>query len=210
MTRDDEETTTSAKGKGRSKSGTYRPVKDGDLANPIQLDEFLGGVGQVLRLEPKDLPKPEKPTERVRFRMPANWGRLVLPMLALVLVPLVVKRSPKHEAAPTATVLPDGVEGIWTTQDPRYAGRQFQIENGYIAFKNGDRADDQSLHQISAVKTDMAGDSTLVQISYLEADATYELAFKYVRFPTPGIRFAHQEELVWRKAPPVKLQEVKR
>lgn len=208
MKNDQETAGSTNKKKGQSESGVYRAVKDGDLANPIPLNEYLGGVGQMLRLAPKDLPKPPPPPAKFSLKVPAKWTRVALPLAALLLVPFFFKRSPAPAVLPTT--LPDGVEGTWITQDPRYAGRRFEIAGGSIAFKNGDRADDQSVHQISAVATEDAGDSTLVRISYLEAKATYELAFKYVRFPTPGIRFAHQEELVWRKMPAAKVQEVNR
>lgn len=185
--------------KRRRKSGIYRSLKDGDLANPIQLDEFLDGVGSMMKLPPRELPREEekKKAEQTAAASPRKWARLVLALSAVILIPLALQREPPQVAS---APLPAGVLGIWSTDDPRYSNRTFEIGSGHIAFKHGDRADDQSLHQIAGVEAVQMGDSSLFRIKYLEAGGTYELEFKFSRFPKPGIRFTHQEEFVWRPA----------
>ena len=179
----------------RRKSAVYRSLKDGDLANPIQLDEFLDGVGEIMRLAPKTVePQPKESIARVAGR---NWIRLLLPLATIVLVAFAIQSAPGEEPS---VPLPSSVLGIWSTADPRYANRRFELTRESIAFKHGDRPDDQSVHQISAVRAKQMGDSTLIRVTYLEAGGSYELSFKYSMVPEPGIRFSHQEELAWRRA----------
>jgi hypothetical protein len=187
------------KGKQRTKSGHYRSVKDGDLINPMPLVDFLDGVGEIMRL-PARVPVAEAKAEQQAIAEAAGRSQLasrtkIVVLLAVVAIMAYGVTSGGEEAAPTT--VPPQVLGTWMTADPRYAGRTFDLGSGFIVFKNGDRADDQTAHEISAVHTTSQGDSTQVIVSYLEAGATYELSFKYSGTPRPGIRFNHQEELVW-------------
>jgi hypothetical protein len=185
--------------KKRKRSGLYRSVKDGDLNNPIQLDEFLEGVGDVLRLPPKEPVKPDAaPAKRsLSLALPRYWRWVPLPVLGLAAATLLLSQPAEESSEGT---LPPQVTGVWTTSDPRYRDRYFEITAGYLVFKNGDRADDQTSHPIASVRTEERADTTVATISYLEADATYELSLKYIPRPRPAIILSNQPEMVWRRA----------
>lgn len=185
--------------KKRRDPGAYRSLKDGDLANPIPLDDFLVGVGEIMRLAPRKSAAPEKPVAAARPSLPKNWSRYLWWTAALLLIPFLM---PRRQSELPSAPLPAGVAGSWSTADPRYADRRFEIGQDFILFKNGERADEQTVHPISNIQAEEVGDSTLVHVKYLDAGATYELSFKYSRFPTRAIRFSHQPEFVWRPLKP--------
>lgn len=183
--------------KKRKRSGIYRSVKDGDLVNPIPLDEFLEGVGGMLRMPPKEKVAPAPNGGTFTFNFKAGWLKIAVPVLGVVVAAVMLNRPEKDVAV---TPLPPQLFGLWTTGDPRYTNRSFEIAEGFIAFKNGDRRDEQTLHPITGVRTESRADTTVIRIDYLDADATYHLAMKYIPRPKPAIIFTNQEELVWRRA----------
>jgi hypothetical protein len=185
--------------KKRKRSGLYRSVKDGDLNNPIQLDEFLEGVGDVLRLPPREPVKPEAPPSQrnLNLSLPRYWRWIPLPVLGLALATMLLSQPAGVQSEGT---LPPQIAGLWTTTDPRYQNRNFEITTGFVVFKNGDRPDEQTAHPIHSVRTEERADTTVATISYLEADATYELSLKYIPRPKPAIILSNQPEMVWRRA----------
>lgn len=186
--------------KRRKGSGLYRSVKDGDLINPIQLDEFLEGVGGILRLPAREQAPAPAPKPRIRIRIPTRWLVYLVPVAATAVLVLSVKGA-EPPSAPLAA-LPAGITGHWTTTDKRYQNRAFDITQGEIVLKNGDRPDDQTVHAISAVRVGMRADTAMVTIDYLEAGDSYQLAVKYIAQPRPTIIFINQEEMVWYKDRP--------
>lgn len=198
MKKDFRDTIAGVLGKKRRKpSGLYRSVKDGDLTNPIQLDEFLEGVGGILQLPPKEtVVAPKTQRGGLTFTLPGL--RFALPV-AGVFVAAVVFGRPAEKAAPDAT-LPAQMIGLWTTADPRYRNRSFEVSTGFVVFKNGDRKDEQTAHEISGIRREERGDTTMLTLDYLDAGATYSLALKYLPRPMPAIIFANQDDMVWRKA----------
>jgi hypothetical protein len=189
-------------GKKRKGSGIYRSVKDGDLSSPIHLGEFLEGVGGVLRLPPKEpvkAPAPAQPRALgLNLSLPRYWRWLPIPVGALALATFALSRPAVEESLGT---LPPQIFGIWTTSDPRYKNRNFEVSATFLTFKNGDRPDDQTAHPIQSVRTEERADTTVTTISYLDADAAYELALKYIPRPQPAIILSNQPEMVWRRAP---------
>ncbi|MEO8201067.1 MAG: hypothetical protein ABI679_11135 [Gemmatimonadota bacterium] len=182
--------------KRRRKSDLSRSLKDGDLVNPIPLGDFLGGVGQMLRLEPRKLPPlPQEGPNRAVQVFQRNWGTIVFSLSLLLLYPLVTRSGGTGEARDE---LPAGVLGAWQTDGKRYAERRFEIGTDYIVFTQGTRSDDQTVHKISGVSVKQKPDSSDIRIQYLDAGVTYELLFTYSPIPRPGIRFEHQKELLWR------------
>jgi hypothetical protein len=185
-------------GKKRKRSGLYRSVKDGDLTTPIQLDEFLEGVGGVLRLPPKEPVKPAAAPARAPFTisLPRYWRLVPVPLLGLALATWFLSRPSADQGT---AVLPAPLVGTWITSDPRYKDRNFQISEGFVVFKNGERADDQTAHPIQRVVTEERADTTVATISYLEGNAPYELGLKYIPRPKPTIILSNQPEMTWRR-----------
>lgn len=167
----------------------YRSLKDGDLVNPISLGEFLGGVGGLMRLPPKELEK-LAPT-RVR-----RATRILFPAAAVVLTVLLAAIKPGAFSR-GSTEMPAGLNGQWMTIATNYSDRVLEFLPGRVVFRSSGTSDSTE-HRISRVVSEQIGDTTLVTLSYLESGGSYELALKYTTVPEPGIRFTNQDYLVWR------------
>lgn len=169
---------------------SYKSLKDGDLLNPISLGEFFMGLNGLMQLPPKP-PEPEQKRKR-----PLKSSRFVLPLVAVVFAVALVALKPSPKA--DATLIPDGLVGLWETKASKYKDRLLEISPTLVVFYNGPAREDRSEHLITQIKTKAAGDTVMVTFFYLEAGTDYELSIKYSTMPERGIRFTNQDDLVWR------------
>jgi hypothetical protein len=98
-------------------------VKDGDLATPMELGDFLQQVGVVMRL-PARRATPKAPSAVETKRAVTRRTAVALPVSAVLALAAfaVVELRP----APPPQV-PASIVGTWETMDRRYAGRQFIV-----------------------------------------------------------------------------------
>jgi hypothetical protein len=72
----------------------------------------------------------------------------------------------------------DDLQGVWTTTHPRYKDRYLQFSDGRVAFGWGE--DGAGAYAVEEFDSEAAEDSTLVNIRYVDMDATdYGLSFHY-------------------------------
>lgn len=94
--------------------------------------------------------------------------------------------------------LPDQLAGVWTSADPRYADRSFELTQSTVAFGTGGQAVD--LYLISDVEKAPQGDKTLYEIHcHRMKGAKEKISFFYTLQDGGTIRFKNQTHIVWTK-----------
>ncbi len=103
--------------------------------------------------------------------------------------------------APDKTV-PETLFGIWTTSNPRYVDRFFELTPDSImrVGTGGDNVDAYAIRNVEAVPQDAL---TLYTITYLnDAGHTYEFKFSYDPFDGGIIVFVNQDGMRWTREEP--------
>jgi hypothetical protein len=179
---------------------TRGSVKDGDLANPMELDEFLMQVGILLRLPAKTTERPiaaAKAAVRVVRRNRKLLSRL-LPVTAAALVSTYAAVNVKLPSSQTPTV-PDELVGVWTTTDARYAGRRMTFDAKTFVLTRGPVSGDVG-HQVVSIDRQRKGqsDTTIYVVRYLDEGGEQEMSLRHVGGARPFMTFANQQQVEWR------------
>jgi len=133
-------------------------------------------------------------TARAAKHFPMIRPRFVLAGLAAVAIVLAVVLRPSDEAS-----LPPEVFGVWSTTNPRYANRSFEITATNLVFKNGKKAADFTSHPIQTVHQQRDGEATVYTVDYDNDGKIYKFAFAYLPSPDNLIRLTNQPQMEWRK-----------
>ncbi|HLK32933.1 MAG TPA: hypothetical protein VKT29_07575 [Terriglobales bacterium] len=136
---------------------------------------------------------------RLLMRSQTKWA-----MTALLLPALAATVFLAHHRAPQPRM--DMLLGVWTTNDPPYAGRHFEIRKDLIVVAfNDDTAYTESITAVEADPHDGGISFKIHTTSYGttyrpedEHPALWQLEYK----PADGgtIRIAHQPKVIWKKA----------
>jgi hypothetical protein len=178
---------------GRKSSSYTGGITDGSLAEPIDLRDFLHGVGTVFQLPAQrtdqKATKAEAPAPVVRNRRPSIVAAgAVIAVLSFLAVRLW-SRGESH--------LPTTVLGEWTTSDPRYAGRAVRLDDQQVSFVIGGR---EHPYPVTQVRRRQAGDTTYLTIEYVVTGQRQAWPVAYVPTPAPALRPVNQRGLVWTRA----------
>lgn len=186
----------------RAKRTSYTGgITDGNLNDPMQLRDFLFGVGTVFQLPEQTSttkladavnaataaqePEPEQ--------VVAGRGRRQAFMVAGALIAalgfLAFRLWPRGE-----TRLPAAVLGEWTTDDPRYAGRVLRLADQEVAFVVAGR---ETAYPLAAVRTRQAGDTAYLTVEYIVAGRNNVWPLAFVPSPSPSLTTVNQPGLVW-------------
>ena len=182
--------------------GYVSGIADGNLATPMVLKDFLYGVGVIFRLskkaKEKKLPKdePKKMWGITLPRMPAlpfNVALVAKPLavVGIGIIALTAFRSFKGQEVPL------GVVGTWATQDGRYAGRSFWLNPHAVAFQNGAKTTEFTVHSIKRVRSQAKGDTTLVQVDYEQDGGPITLSVVYLNGQERVLHLANQPAIRW-------------
>lgn len=99
---------------------------------------------------------------------------------------------------PPKDTLPDELHGVWTTSDPRYAGRFFWLNSDFIVFKTGQ--DSVSTHRIIKILKAPNNEGVLYTLAYANQDGKeLWLSFVYDVLNGGVIRFKNQNDVLWNK-----------
>ncbi|MBL8961755.1 MAG: hypothetical protein JNJ98_17980, partial [Gemmatimonadetes bacterium] len=170
-------------------------VKDGDLATPMELRDFLEQVGTTMRLPARTTVSMtavrEAPVRATRRRRP-----VVLPLLALL--SLGAWGAVELRPPPTATV-PATLQGTWVTDDPRYAGRAFELQEAQVIVRYPGGHENS---EVRGIEVHSRRDTLAVVLRHGDAGAPQELAFAFVPSPEPHLVLRNPEAVRWyRRAP---------
>jgi hypothetical protein len=134
--------------------------------------------------------------EGVRNIVARLIGRLSIPVLFVFIVAMTAAPGCSRSSSDT---VPDSLLGVWTTPDPRYAGRFLDLRPHSVTFGLGE--DGQSMYPVSSVEwTSEQGQSVFT--IYYEAEDGSETAMSFYHAPFDGILvFKNQLQTYWRKIP---------
>lgn len=170
-------------------------ITDGDLTDPMDLRDFLVGVGHVMQLSPKDEQAPIAPPRGETHRR-VGWSSAILPLVALLLGFGLVWGSTTLKGR---GALPGEVIGVWQTTEPRYVDRSFTLQPDSVVFQVGPSAEQYTIYPIHGIKTSRSADTTQVTVDYLADGESMSFAFEYTTLPEPTIRFHNQPEFAWQR-----------
>jgi hypothetical protein len=101
---------------------------------------------------------------------------------------------------PATSRLSEELGGVWTTSEPKYAGRFLQLAGERIVF--GTAEGYVSVYTITAIRESPQADGLLYTITYASEDMRdYQWSFVYDR-ERAVIWFNNQQDIVWRKRAP--------
>lgn len=172
-------------------------VTDGELADPVELREFLGQLALVMRLPPKK----RGSAAATDMNRPAPGRRRAIGV-ALIGAALVVAGALAWPDRIRHDPLPPGAAGRWVTQEARYADRGFELGVGEIAFETGTGPQGAVRHPIRSTEVREDRARTIVTIKYLVDEEPMTFAFSFAPGASPTIRFKNQPEITWVKDTP--------
>ncbi|MEZ4457252.1 MAG: hypothetical protein R2882_12015 [Gemmatimonadales bacterium] len=178
-------------------TGYVTGIADGNLATPVRLRDYLQGVGVVFRLPKRDRKQEAREAaaeeaKKFRIRIPVRQIMMVLAPVAIAAVGYYA-----WDTFLSSVPLPSEVVGTWSTEDGRYAGRNFWINQNAVAFQNGEKSDQFSVHPIKRVKTQQTGDTLKVSVNYEQDGSQITLSFAYRESPLPEVRLTNQPSVRW-------------
>jgi hypothetical protein len=99
----------------------------------------------------------------------------------------------------TAITLPRALEGVWTTDDPRFQERYLELSSSFVIIVTG-HDDPVSVQFVDKVESEPMGDGsslTVYSTDYLQ-DAHYQMHIRFSPANGGEIRFQNQGQ-VWRR-----------
>lgn len=178
-------------------------MADGKLRESVELQAFLDGVGDLLRLPPKppepSAAAPAKSADAARRAPVRPRQTALLLVFCAVAGGAVLARALQPKAV---TTLPAELVGVWRTDAPRYADRRLEITTSSVGFQAGAGAAPAPLHRILQVLRSAGPEGVRFRIEYLQEDARAELDIVWQDWPRPSIRFSNQSDLVWTREEP--------
>ena len=122
--------------------------------------------------------------------MKHKW--IIISVFILIIVSIFVFYLKEDE------VFPDSLIGRWTTSEPRYKDRFFELSK--VTFSYGLGEDKIDVHFISSIEKSIQDNNTLYTINYHNIDGLeYTRSFYY--YPANGgvIKFKNQKNVEWTK-----------
>ena len=179
-------------------TGYVTGIADGNLAVPVRLRDYLQGVGTVFRLPKRDRKREaaeaaaEEEKSKFRIRIPVRQIMTILAPLAIAAAGYYV-----WDNVLGSVPMPAQITGTWSTQDGRYAGRNFWINSKAVAFQNGVKSDQFSVHPVKRIRSRQAADTLFLTVEYEQDGKPLTLSLAYRDVPQPEIRLANQSKVRW-------------
>ncbi len=182
---------------GEASPGYVTGIADGNLATPVKLRDYLVGVGTVFRLPKRDRKKEKaeakaEEAKRVRFRIPVRQIAMALAPVAVAGLGYTV-----WDNWLSSVPIPSAIVGTWSTNDGKYAGRNFWLNQKAVAFQNGAKTDQFSIHDVKRVKANQVADTLFLNVDYEQDGNPITLLLAYRDSPRPEIKFVNQPTVRW-------------
>lgn len=137
-------------------------------------------------------------------RAPSVPEPLPQPFFVLVIAGMLLATVLLVFQPPIKNTLPREVRGTWTTNEGRYASREFTLGVRSVAFRTGNADTAVTSHIIVRVRKSVVPDGTRFDVDYVDGPAASVLSsleFIYRNEPRPEIVLAHLSEIVWTREP---------
>jgi hypothetical protein len=92
---------------------------------------------------------------------------------------------------------PQSLIGVWGTDDPRYAGRTFEVGPNTLMFQTGERQFETYPIAGMKVQKGAMGKNDLYTFSYKKDGQALKFSFYYSVADQNVIRFLHQDKMSW-------------
>ncbi|MGQ0640842.1 MAG: hypothetical protein ACT4P6_08775 [Gemmatimonadaceae bacterium] len=192
----------------RKKKADYGAVNDGDLRQAIDLNEFMHGVGRVMKLPQKTPPTPQQPVVAIAEPPQKPRSRTVwisMSTTTVIVLGLLVAALIPDSNDP----LPPQLIGRWYAASPRYAERGFEFRAGELFMKRGPEDGDLVRLVIEKVRVSPKNGSLNVEIGYLENGAPLSLRLTLHDYAgLPVVELRNLPDVVWRKFAPASSDSV--
>lgn len=191
----------------RTKDGTndyYRSVTDGDLREPMELDEFLTGVGVVMRLPPKqpemEAPAPEAPAAPATPRAKRQRKTLIVAVCSTISALIIMGMAVQTWDNSYSDTIPPTLVGSWHTDAAKYKDRGFTITNEALTMQRGPNPSDAVTMPIKKVTARTAQRGRRVEVSYEENGVTQIMTFILEDLDGMSIvSVLNQPDIVWKR-----------
>jgi hypothetical protein len=165
-----------------------KEIRDGDLAKPMEVADFMFQLGFHYRLpEKKEQTLAGSIVQVVRTR----WW---LPTLAVILVGIVTVIQLRPGAG--ASAVPRELWGEWRTQAPTYRARGFTLREGHVTLDFGDSLGAAGF-PVSRVNMDSIGDTVRYEVLYYQERGLTKFVFNYMELPRPTIILPNPVGVTW-------------
>ncbi len=127
-----------------------------------------------------------KSAEKIKHKWVIIW------VCSLIIITILIFFTKQDEG------VPDRLVGRWTTSEPRYKDRFFELSK--VTFSYGLGEDKIDVNFISSIEKNIQNNNTLYTINYHSTDGLeYTRSFYY--YPANGgvIRFQNQQNVKWTK-----------
>jgi hypothetical protein len=178
---------------GEAAQPGYRAgIADGNLAQSMELDDFLHGLAVVLRLPPKRTRQAahvllEGPPER---RRTGRWAYAALGVLAVGISATFWRPAPDVPAA---------LRGTWVTDDPKYSARALEFDTRLVKITTGEQPADVATYRVTRVAREATSSGTSFTIRYDSDGAPVELNVIVSTDPRPSLRLRNQRDIIWHR-----------
>jgi hypothetical protein len=175
-----------------------RPVnlKDGDLANPVPLGDFMSELGTIMQLPPKEGPVAAPVVAQAAAPARTGWNAraVLLPTIAVLLAAGVAWG--RVAGRPSVPDLPKELQGEWRTKHPKYRDRllSFTADRVGIAMSEGKVP---QLLPVSALTMRSRADTTVLAITYIEEGGPVEFRVSLVKGARPMLWLSNPADVVW-------------
>lgn len=117
-------------------------------------------------------------------------------LLALALLTAMLGCTPGHEKT-----VPQDLLGVWTTSEPKYADRFFELTKDAIIFGTG--GDNFEVYSVESVERTRDEEGLVYNIRYLNhVGQPYAFSIYYDPSNRGVIRFKHQKHFAWTREEP--------
>jgi hypothetical protein len=190
----------------------YRSVTDGDLTQPMELDEFLTGVGVVLRLPPKKDENEDKKAAALAAAAAADEAKsaaaksrrgqksLIVAVCATASAILLAFIGLRAWNNRYSDVMPSTLIGSWQTDAVKYKDRGFVVTTESLQMKRGPKPSDVATLPIKSVRVRNAQRGRSVHITYEENGVTQAIDLTLEDLDGMSIVAVHnQPDIIWKR-----------
>ena len=123
--------------------------------------------------------------------MPTTMKILCFPILLLTLVACSSDNN--------SGILPDKLNGFWTSDDARYRDRSLELDRVYVMIGVG-RHQVPSVQVIDKIKVVQVGEETTYTVDSTDlGNVSYQITFRFTPINGGEIQFKNQPGIVWKR-----------
>ena len=125
-------------------------------------------------------------------------GKTLKIILALVALVIVTKIAMDFWGGTPQVAIPDALYGKWTTTEPSYVDRYFELSQSTVTFGRGDNG--AAVYTVDHIHGVQEDDQIFYVVTFKDDEGTeYSQAILFSDNDKNGLMFKNQKEVVWHK-----------